>query len=239
MQQRLYTQPSQSQLSNTPQPVRFTNVDQILVKAASEPAIPAAIEQITQLLHERHRIPDGEPDDFNIRDMTEKTKALAGTSQTMGMLLLCVALISLVVGGVGIMNIMLVSVTERTREIGLRMAVGARGDDVLRQFLVEAIVLCLIGGAVGILIGRGGSLLVNTLLRWPVQFSTPAVLLAVGVSAVRRHRVRLLPGVESLAARSDRSAAVRVTAASRLDHSEPTVSLYSRSTRLPPSPFSV
>jgi len=184
MQQRLYTQPSQSQLLNTPQPVRFTNVDQIQIQAKSETAIPAAIQQITRLLHERHRIPDGEPDDFNIRDMTEMTKALASTSILMGVLLLCVSLISLIVGGVGIMNIMMVSVTERTREIGLRMAVGARAEDVLRQFLVEAIVLCLIGGAVGILVGRGGSLLVNMLLRWPVQYSTPAVVLAVGVSAV-------------------------------------------------------
>ncbi len=83
MQQRLFTQPSQSQLLNTPQPVRFTNVDQILVRAASEAAIPAAIRQITQLLHERHRIPDGKPDDFNIRDNTEQTKALAGTTKTM------------------------------------------------------------------------------------------------------------------------------------------------------------
>jgi ABC-type antimicrobial peptide transport system permease subunit len=136
------------------------------------------------LLHERHRIPDGQPDDFNIRDMTEQTRALATTSDTMRNLLLWVALISLLVGGIGIMNIMMVSVTERTREIGLRMAVGARAEDVLRQFLVEAIVLCLIGGAVGIVVGRGGSLLVNSLLRWPVQFSTPAVVLAVGVSAV-------------------------------------------------------
>ncbi|MGD9632339.1 MAG: ABC transporter permease [Pirellulales bacterium] len=183
LQQRLYTQPSQSQLLNTPQPVRFTNVDQILVKATSEPAIPAAIDQITRLLNERHRIPKGEASDFNIRDMTEMTRAMGQTSKLMRVLLLVVALFSLVVGGVGIMNIMMVSVTERTREIGLRMAVGARGDDVLRQFLVEAILLCLIGGAVGILVGRGLSFGVNSFLRWPVQFSTPAVILAVGVSA--------------------------------------------------------
>jgi ABC-type antimicrobial peptide transport system permease subunit len=180
---RTYIQPSATQLANTPQPVRFANIDQILVKASSEPAIPAAIKQITDLLHERHRIGPGEPNDFNIRDMTEMTKALASTSTLMGILLLCVALISLVVGGVGIMNIMMVSVTERTREIGLRMAVGARAQDVLRQFLIESIVLCLLGGAFGILLGRGGSFLVHSLLNWPVKPSLPAVVLAVTVSA--------------------------------------------------------
>ena len=181
---RLYIQPSASQLANTPQPVRFTNIDQILAKASSEAQIPTAVQQITALLHERHRIGPGEPNDFNIRDMTEMAKALASTSTLMGILLLCVALISLVVGGVGIMNIMMVSVTERTREIGLRMAVGARAQDVLRQFLIEAIVLCLLGGAIGIVLGRGGSFLVNELLRWPVKASMPAVVLAVTVSAV-------------------------------------------------------
>lgn len=180
---RMYIQPSASQLANTPQPVRFTNVDQILVRAASAAAIPDAIDQITRLLHERHRIGPGQPNDFNIRDMTEMTKALASTSKLMGNLLLCVALISLLVGGVGIMNIMMVSVTERTREIGLRMAVGARASDVLRQFLVEAVVLCLLGGAFGIALGRGGSYLVNFIGNWPIKPSTPAVVLAVSVSA--------------------------------------------------------
>jgi putative ABC transport system permease protein len=98
-------------------------------------------------------------------------------------LLLCVAMISLVVGGVGIMNIMLVSVTERTREIGLRMAVGARARDILWQFLVEAVVLCLVGGSVGILLGHGGSRLVELLLRWPVESSPAAIAAAVIVSA--------------------------------------------------------
>src|SRR6185295_13169746 len=105
--------------------------------------IPNAIDQIQQLLRERHHLRPGEADDFNIRDMTEMTNALTSTTTMMTNLLLCVALISLVVGGVGIMNIMLVSVTERTREIGLRMAVGARGNDILRQFLIEAVLLCL------------------------------------------------------------------------------------------------
>jgi ABC-type antimicrobial peptide transport system permease subunit len=104
------------------------------------------------------------------------------TSTLMVRLLLCVALISLVVGGVGIMNIMLVSVTERTREIGLRMAVGARARDILSQFLLEAIVLCLAGGALGILVGRGGSLAVRTFLAWPTEPSTSAVVVSVLVS---------------------------------------------------------
>jgi ABC-type antimicrobial peptide transport system permease subunit len=98
-------------------------------------------------------------------------------------LLLYVALISLIVGGVGIMNIMLVSVTERTREIGLRMAVGARARDILRQFLVEAVVLCLLGGAIGVVLGCGGSLAVRFFKHWPTELSVPAIVAAVGVSA--------------------------------------------------------
>jgi ABC-type antimicrobial peptide transport system permease subunit len=125
----------------------------------------------------------GEEDDFDVRDMTEMTNVLSSTTRLMSNLLLCVATISLVVGGVGIMNIMLVSVTERTREIGLRMAVGARARDILRQFLVEAVVLCLAGGALGILLGHGGSCLVRVFLRWPVETSLPAIALAVLVSA--------------------------------------------------------
>jgi len=179
----LYPVPSATELADTPQPVRFTNVDQILVKAASAQQIPQAIDEITDLLRERHRIHSGQSDDFNIRDMTEITKTLASTSQLMGNLLLVVALISLVVGGVGIMNIMLVSVTERTREIGLRMAVGARAYHILRQFLVEAVALCLIGGALGIALGRGASILVRFRLGWPTETSLPAIVAAVAVSA--------------------------------------------------------
>jgi ABC-type antimicrobial peptide transport system permease subunit len=179
----IYPKPSEAQQANTPMPVRFANIDQLLTAARSAEEIPAAIRQITEVLRERHFIRPGEPDDFTIRDMTEMTNTLASTTRLMTNLLLCVAMISLVVGGVGIMNIMLVSVTERTREIGLRMAVGARARDILRQFLVEAVVLCLVGGAAGILIGHGGSQLVEALLRWPVQTSPAAIAAAVLVSA--------------------------------------------------------
>jgi ABC-type antimicrobial peptide transport system permease subunit len=179
----LYPKPSATQQADTPLPVRFTSVDEIITAARSGSQIPAAIQQITTLLRERHRIRRGEPDDFTIRDLTEMTKALSSTTVLMTRLLLAVAMISLLVGGVGIMNIMLVSVTERTREIGLRMAVGAEPGDILRQFLAEAVVLCLIGGAMGILIGRGSSLLVRLVLDWPTAISIGAIVAAVLVSA--------------------------------------------------------
>ena len=179
----IYPEQSDIQAADNPLPVRFETVDQILAATNSTEKIPIAIEQITQLLHGRHRIHPGESDDFNIRDMTEMSKTISNSTKLMTKLLLCVALISLVVGGVGIMNIMLVSVTERTREIGLRMAVGARGRDILRQFLVEAVVLCLVGGALGILLGHGGSMLVRMLLRWPIETSPAAIASAVIVSA--------------------------------------------------------
>ena len=169
--------------ANNPQIVRFPSVDRIYVTARSAAQIPDAIKQISSVLRDRHKLSFKEPDDFEVRDMTEFTKALTSTSSLMTNLLLCVALISLVVGGVGIMNIMLVSVTERTREIGLRMAVGARSNDILRQFLIEAILLCLFGGFVGIVFGRGSSILVNAFLHWPVSISVPAIIAAVFVSA--------------------------------------------------------
>jgi ABC-type antimicrobial peptide transport system permease subunit len=182
-QQSLYPVPSSAEQADTPQPVRFANVDQIIAAARSAPQIPAAIQQITTILRERHHLRPGADDDFNIRDMTEITKAMTSTTELMTTLLLCVAMISLVVGGVGIMNIMLVSVTERTREIGLRMAVGAEPRDILRQFLLEAVVLCLLGGAVGILLGRSSAYLVTSLLHWPTAASVGAMITAVAVSA--------------------------------------------------------
>jgi ABC-type antimicrobial peptide transport system permease subunit len=180
----LYSVPTSVQQADTPQPVRFANVNQIVVSARSAGEVQSAIEEITGLLRERHHIRADMPEDFTIRDMTEMARTMSSTTELMTTLLLIVAAISLVVGGVGIMNIMLVSVTERTREIGLRMAVGAQSGDILHQFLMEAIVLCLIGGAVGIALGRATSILVRLIKHWPTAVSVGAIVVAVAVSAL-------------------------------------------------------
>ncbi len=181
-QAQLYPQKSAVQAADMPQLMRFVDLDDVWVSAASPENIPVAIRQITVLLRDRHHIQPGAPDDFRIRDLAEISQALASASRVMTNLLLIVAMISLIVGGVGIMNIMLVSVTERTREIGLRMAVGAREADILRQFLVEATVLCLTGGVAGILVGRVASVAITKFLNWPTVASLPAVIVAVAVS---------------------------------------------------------
>jgi len=158
-------------------------LDDIMMSAVSAPAIPAAEEQIAELLRFRHRLSNGKPDDFNIRHPTEIAEAIAASARTMELLLACVASVSLLVGGVGIMNIMLVSVTERTREIGLRMAVGARGRDVLRQFLVEALVLGVAGGILGVALGMAGTHTIADVFEWPTRVSQNAIALSVAVSA--------------------------------------------------------
>ena len=183
LQQNLYyTMTTTEQLDASP-PIRFPNVDQILCAAHSSNLVSSSIQDVSSLLRQRHRLRDSDPDDFYVRDMTELTRTMASTSELMTKLLLCVAMISLVVGGIGIMNIMLVSVTERTREIGLRMAVGAEPNDILWQFLAEAVVLCLLGGTIGIIIGRASSYLISMLLRWPTAISIEAIVAAVLVSA--------------------------------------------------------
>ncbi|MDB6057851.1 MAG: transporter related [Verrucomicrobiales bacterium] len=179
----LFPPTSASQANNNPQTTRFADLDDVWVAAGTPDNIPMAIKQITEVLRDRHHIQPGHPDDFRIRDWTEMSQTFASTSRVMTNLLLVVALISLVVGGVGIMNIMLVSVTERTREIGIRMAVGARARDILRQFLVESLVLCLAGGLAGIVLGRTISIIVTQILHWATMTSLPAIIAAVAVSA--------------------------------------------------------
>ena len=179
---RLYPAQSDAQVADTPQLIRFFDLDDIWVTASSRDNIPLAIRQLRSLLRQRHHIRPGEPDDFRIRDLTEISQTFTATTGMMTNLLLAVALISLVVGGVGIMNIMLVSVTERTHEIGIRMAMGARARDVLRQFLIEAIALSVAGGAIGILLGRGASIAINALLHWPTSPSISAIIASVAVA---------------------------------------------------------
>ncbi len=169
--------------SNSALSARFANIDEIMASAKSPADIKPAIEQITTLLRSRHKLREGEADDFSVRDMTEMISNFTKTTTLITTLLLVVAMISLAVGGVGIMNIMLVSVTERTREIGLRMAVGARPRDILRQFLIESVVLCLTGGTIGILFGHGSAVLVRLVMHWPIATSPGAITAAVLVSA--------------------------------------------------------
>jgi len=157
------------------------------VSAVSPDATYTAQQQITELLRQRHKLNANDPDDFTVRNMSDIAQAANETNNTMTLLLACIAGVSLLVGGIGIMNIMLVSVTERTREIGIRMAIGARSSAVKSQFLIESIVLSLMGGTVGILLGVGVSLAIPRMLGWPTLISTMAIVgsvvfsIAVGV----------------------------------------------------------
>jgi putative ABC transport system permease protein len=159
-------------------------LDDIMMSATSASVVDRAEEEIATLMRERHHIRAGADDDFNLRHPTEIAEAVKASTQTMEALLAAVASVSLIVGGIGIMNIMLVSVTERTREIGLRQAVGARGRDVLRQFLVEAVILSLIGGAIGIAAGMLGARAIADSFQWPTRVSTNAIAVAFGCSIV-------------------------------------------------------
>jgi putative ABC transport system permease protein len=160
------------------------HVNNITVSAVSAGRTLQVADGIIELLRARHRIRAGEPDDFMVRTLEEMASVRTEATRTMTALLASIAGVSLLVGGIGIMNIMLVSVTERTREIGLRLAVGARGRDVLLQFLVEAIVLSLVGGCIGIALGFGISEGLTRFLEWPTDVSLHAVALAFGFAAV-------------------------------------------------------
>jgi putative ABC transport system permease protein len=151
-------------------------VDMMFVKAQSSEQMEEASAQITALLHERHRMQSGEENDFTVRSLNDMAQASESASRVMTSLLLGVASISLLVGGIGIMNILLVSVTERTREIGIRLAVGAKQRHILLQFLVEAVVLSVAGGIVGALLGAGAAALVSRIAGWPTLLSPTAVV---------------------------------------------------------------
>lgn len=164
-------------------PVNRGAVTFILVKAESDEAIPAAVENIKALLRQRHRLTAGMVDDFTVTNPAEVMALQNASTRTFSWLLAAVASVSLIVGGISIMNIMLVSVNERTREIGLRLALGARRRDVRSQFLIEAIVLCLIGGAIGIITGAGAAVVVARLAEWPIFIGLDSALVALGFSA--------------------------------------------------------
>jgi len=172
------------------QNTQFDSVHAIMVSARSLETMPESQHEIEMLLYERHNISPGEPADFQVQNTTEIADVLGVITGIMTLMLSSIAGISLLVGGVGIMNIMLVSVTERTREIGIRMAVGARPRDILRQFLVESVLLSCIGGAIGLALGVGAStgltLVINSFTtgtKWPIVISLPAAALAMGFSA--------------------------------------------------------
>ena len=178
----------------------------IYVKAKSAEVVTETEEQVTALLRQRHRIAPNKDDDFRVRNMAEFMNARADSSKAMSLLLLAVASISLIVGGIGIMNIMLVSVTERTREIGLRMAVGATGGNIMSQFLIESIVLSLIGGILGVILGVGGSFAMSTYSQWRTIIDPQSILLAFSFSAAvgiffgfyPAHKASLLDPIEAL-----------------------------------------
>ena len=156
----------------------------ISILAPSEAAIPDAMADIQKVLRREHKLRQGKPDDFQIRNQADFLNTLGETTQVFTMLLAGIAAVSLLVGGIGIMNIMLVSVTERTREIGIRKALGATKLNILFQFLIEAVVLCLVGGAIGIAFGAGGAMLFTKFLGWTTQVGASSVGLAFGFSAV-------------------------------------------------------
>ncbi len=162
---------------------RFRFISQILVSTSNQNDISAAQDEMSAILRESHGLAQFEENDFEVKNQTQLADAASGTTEVMTLLLAAIASISLLVGGIGIMNIMLVSVTERTREIGIRMAIGARGSDVLVQFLIEAIVMSVLGGAIGVAIGFGGAALVANVTGWSTVVEPNTVLVALVFSA--------------------------------------------------------
>lgn len=161
-----------------------TYLSEVFASALTENMTENAIDEITALLRRNHKLKESDDDDFNIRSQQELSSMMSSTTDLMTILLACIAGISLVVGGIGIMNIMYVSVTERTREIGLRMSVGARGIDILSQFLIEAILISITGGIIGVILGCGASWIVNSVAHWPIFIQPWSVVLSFAVCTV-------------------------------------------------------
>jgi putative ABC transport system permease protein len=162
----------------------WRRIGQILASTFTPDDIPNAQEEIRAILRDSHQLGSNLPEDFTIRNQQDLAEAAQETTEVMTLLLSAIACISLLVGGIGIMNIMLVSVTERTREIGLRLALGARGSDVMKQFLVESVVMSVAGGLIGVLVGFGGSTLLSAITGWSVKLSPPVVVVALLFAAV-------------------------------------------------------
>ncbi|MCB0460634.1 MAG: ABC transporter permease [Flavobacteriaceae bacterium] len=156
----------------------------IVASSINEEKAPEAVEEITDIMRNQHKISENEDDDFNVFSMEELISTFSSTSEMLTILLVAIASISLIVGGIGIMNIMYVSVKERTKEIGLRMAVGGKGFDILMQFLIEAILISVVGGLIGVLLGLGATLIIENILNWPTQVTLYSIIISFAVCAV-------------------------------------------------------
>ncbi len=162
----------------------ITYIQGLNASAVSEDAIPLAIDEITEILRNNHKLKAEEQNDFNVRSQQELSNMMTSTTDLLTVLLACIAGISLLVGGIGVMNIMYVSVTERTREIGLRMSIGARGRDILGQFLIEAILISCVGGIIGVFIGIGAAFVIKFVFMWPIYIQPYSIILSFTVCSV-------------------------------------------------------
>tara|TARA_R110000823_G_C15948462_1_gene501292 strand:+ start:3404 stop:4570 length:1167 start_codon:yes stop_codon:yes gene_type:complete len=160
------------------------HLNQVIASAISEEDAPDAVTQVTEILRAQHKLTDNEDDDFNVRSMEELISTFSATSEMLTILLVAVAGISLLIGGIGIMNIMYVSVKERTKEIGLRMAVGGKGSDILMQFLIEAILISITGGLLGVILGLGSTVFIEKFLHWPTNVALYSIIISFAVCAI-------------------------------------------------------
>ncbi len=159
-------------------------LNQIMASAVSEDDAPEAVEKLTEILRAQHKLLDNEDDDFTVRSMEELISTFSSTSEMLTILLVAVASISLLIGGIGIMNIMYVSVKERTKEIGLRMAVGGKGSDILMQFLIEAILISITGGVLGVILGLSATMFIEKFLNWPTSVALYSIVISFAVCAI-------------------------------------------------------